>query len=42
MVLSVAMTTRGESTIWGLLDLCSHEVFPITHAQFQESEPVTS
>lgn len=41
MALSVAMTTRGESTIWGLLDLCSQEVFPITHAQFQESELVT-
>lgn len=41
MVLSVAMTTRWESTICGVLDLWSHEVFPITHAQFQESEPVT-
>ena len=40
MGLSVAMTTGGESRIWGLLDLCSPEVFPITHARFQDSELV--
>ena len=42
MVLSVAMTTRGESTIWGCL--YSHEIpppTPVTQAWFPESELVT-